>query len=58
MKLAFLGAGNMAGAIIKSALRGGVLNGNEILCVNARNPEHGRHAKGGSLCCFQKNRLP
>ena len=42
MKLAFLGAGNMAGAIIKSALRGGVLNGNEILCVNARNPEHGR----------------
>lgn len=42
MKLAFLGAGNMAGAIIKSALRGGVLNGNEILCINARNPEHGR----------------
>lgn len=42
MKLAFLGAGNMAGAMIQSILAAGVLQGDEILCVNARNPEHGK----------------
>ena len=42
MKLAFLGAGNMAGAMIKSILAADVLKGEEILLVNSRNPEHGK----------------
>ena len=42
MKLAFLGAGNMAGAMIQSILAADVLKGDEILLVNARNPEHGK----------------
>lgn len=41
MKLAFLGAGNMAGAMIQSILAADVLKGDEILLVNARNPAHG-----------------
>ena len=42
MKLAFLGAGNMAGAMIQSILAADVLKGDEILLVNARNPAHGK----------------
>lgn len=44
MKLACIGAGNMAGAVIKSALAANLLQGDEIGIVNERNPEHGRLA--------------
>ena len=49
MKLAFLGAGNMAGAMIQSILAADVLKGDEILLVNARNPACGA-AHGGCDC--------
>ncbi len=44
MLLACIGAGNMAGAVIKSALAANLLTGSEIGIVNARNPEHGKLA--------------
>jgi len=52
MKLACIGAGNMAGAVIKSALAAGLLQGSEIGIVNARSPEHGIQAaeKLGVTC--------
>lgn len=44
MKLVAIGAGNMAGAVIKSALAAKLLSGSEIGIVNLRSPEHGAAA--------------